>query len=656
MKMKLFLLCALLLAPLLATAVDESRFPRMLGPKLDRAQGLLDKQRHQEARVLLQELAAQLPEDASSVEAARLYHLLATSLSGLRSMEEAYEAALKAEEVLLSSAVEAPKLLAEIYLHLTKLMGHFESWEQASQYARQALALGRRIGDLQIQAQAHIKLADNFRATGDRLAALEMYRQGAELAGQGGFMEEMITARGLSATTSQIMGQSGLEIVSQLLDVAGREELSPLMKAKAQIYLGTVQFYRQEYELALDAFLSARDWLSGSEHHNWIGLVEGNIGETYMALEQWDRARFYLLSAMEHHGKANMVHWRLDSMMMLARIEASQGNTKAHRDWLEKVLATQNSTQSLKQQRLVAQAHEELAALTRGKEREVHQQQALAINKALGERLQQEKQSAERRVLALLQQEDAEDTLPRAEPNMAPWYGGLAAMGLLSTLLVMGMRRQSAQIERLNALSLRPFSELPHSKATTLALSRLLQKGHDMTLLFFSPDFNSEPYYGSGYLQGKDWQAALAATLRQQYPQALLVAEPDAFCYLVVLPGALEVDGLAERHGDIDARLRVVCPAVTGVRLAALNYPFFPHISRSPDPSLAIEFLLLSLHLARQLPAPGWLCLRPLPVVSDLLEDGPCRDRILEALDKGLITLSAGTPEPIRWFPPQEKP
>ncbi|WKE65410.1 hypothetical protein PVT67_17355 [Gallaecimonas kandeliae] len=503
-----------------------------------------------------------------------------------------------------------------------------------------AVALATELGDTTRLARALGERGNSLKYLGLFAEAEPLLTKAAALAKVNGDISTQLSANSDLVTVRNSLGQDSLELALENNELARH---SPYVedRAKAAFTLANVQVQHQHYAEALDAELAVYEELEQRSNLAWQGTAASNVAESYLALGDLDKADFYVNIALDKLAKAKLVRQRMSALMTAAGIAAKRHDKARQQAMLEAVIQARGSDDSPYQNKVAAQAQKALAQLTEGEEAKSHWQ---AYASLMAARLK-EAEDAKQVLYKELYQKPVEAPLA-AKPASAKVL--LLALGIASLVLVLWLlvfwlwyrsRGQRHLLER--QLGAWAHSRLPQVHLTLARLTELLGAGRPCRLLYFKPHFERHPVYEQGFRHGSRLQRQLGDCLKSLYPQALLLGEPDSFSYLVVLPAG-EEGQVAGHFEELRQALGELGAGITGLHLAALDFPCFPQVSRLTEMGPLAELLLLGLQLAGEQGAYGWVELRPLPLAAGALNAEDSRQAWLEQLGKGYLKVSLG--------------
>ncbi|WP_417361530.1 hypothetical protein [Gallaecimonas pentaromativorans] len=585
-------------------------------------------------------LLSQIPESAlSQLPAPQQGHYLCLKAEMMARLDRDYSAALGIYQqglTLLKENLPGPELL-RCELVSFQVQAWAGLWPKAIDTALQAEQLAQLLGDKVSQAKALTARGFGYRSLHMDAQAEPVLMQAVALAKAAGDVDAEVKATADLIAVKRNLGQPYLELALQNNERAqGSKNVD--IRAQAASTLANVQFKNQHYDEALDALLAVYKDVELHAGLGWQGTMASNLAEVYTALGDYHKARFYIDIALDKLAQAKLVRQRMAALLTAADLADKEGDWARRNTLLKSVVAAQATTDSPRQNELAAKALKQLAQVTTGDEQRRYWDRYAQL---MDDRLKQSdaaKQEMERS-LSLAKQ-------PTPAPAPAPWRPsslGLVLAGALLLVLALALALWRCKHKKRLALAqsagIRRHSELPYSRQTLERLEQLLSQGLHCQVLYFRVGFARQPFYQGGFRAGNAMQQRIAARLRQLFPGALLIGEPDSFHYLVVLDAGRKMAPQAA-FDVLDESLQAL--GGNGLQLTCLNFPNFPQISRVADVGPLCELLLLGLQLASETGPNAWVQLSPLPVAARAMEATDIRAALLAELKKGYIIVTAG--------------
>lgn len=585
-------------------------------------------------------LLSQIPESALSQLPAPqqgLYLCLKAEMMARLDRQVAGSLSLFEQGIQLLKDAPAGDLLPNCMLTYGLALGGTGYWSRVIDNAEQVMALTQKSGSNGLQAKALVELGHAYHSLQMDAQALAPLEQAVTLSQAGGDVLTELNATADLIVVKQQLGQPFMKLALKNFELAqSKGDLQ--QRARAASVLATVDFANQRYDEALDALLAVYKDVETSKDDGWQGTMASNLAEVYAAMGDNRKAQFYIDVALDKLAKAKLVKQRMAALLTAADLADKEGDWARRNTLLKSVVAAQATTDSPRQNELATKALKQLAQVTTGDEQRRYWDRYAQL---MDDRLKQSdaaKQEMERS-LSLAKQ-------PTPAPAPAPWRPsslGLVLAGALLLVLALALALWRCKHKKRLALAqsagIRRHSELPYSRQTLERLEQLLSQGLHCQVLYFRVGFARQPFYQGGFRAGNAMQQRIAARLRQLFPGALLIGEPDSFHYLVVLDAGRKMAPQAA-FDVLDESLQAL--GGNGLQLTCLNFPNFPQISRVADVGPLCELLLLGLQLASETGPNAWVQLSPLPVAARAMEATDIRAALLAELKKGYIIVTAG--------------
>lgn len=175
---------------------------------------------------------------------------------------------------------------AQAHLLSGMARGYLDLGEQrkAEELAKESLALGQRLHNRRLQAQALHRLGEVFTETGQQLAAKAVFQEALELTRLlGDRVGQAYALNGLGAVLVQLAQFDAAEIYfTEAVELCGTS-LDENSRARAMFGLGEVYAKRAEHERAEHFFVQAANAFAAQENNPWHARALVELGEVRRA-------------------------------------------------------------------------------------------------------------------------------------------------------------------------------------------------------------------------------------------------------------------------------------------------------------------------------------------------------------------------------------
>ncbi|EKE69492.1 hypothetical protein [Gallaecimonas xiamenensis] len=617
-----------------------------LSPLISQAEAAITKADYQSAADLLSPLKDADLTQLSPFDQGRYLCLQGELVSRLDRQFDKGMALLHQGVGLLEKSAASPQLV-DCYLTLDAANSDLDRWHAALDASGRALTLAIELQDSTRQAKATAVRGDSFKYLGLYSDAEALLEKAIGMAQEANALSVELSARSDLVIVRRELGKDYLNLALSNNELA---KSSPFVadRAKAAFTLAYAEFGTQNYAGALNALLMVYDELEQKGTLAWQGTAASNLAEIYLVMGDTTKAAFYVDAALAKLADAKLIRHRMAALTVAANLAAKLDDKATQKRQLQAILALWDGSPSTKQDKFVADAYLALAGLSQGAEAQQYWQAYGQLMAERYQRSQQGKQESDRK----LARRELVKAQPQSQPESRgwPWYWGLVPLlGFAAWLLRRNPQRLPSLpqlVEKGPDFGLRQHSGLPHAHLAMHQMSTLLGQGLRCQVLYFRPVFASHPFYQGGYRNGSTLQQRLGQALHQLFPQARLIAEPDAFHYLVVLP-TLPGGGSEYSFGALRDTLTQCSPDISGLQLTQLAFPCFPQISRVTELQPLCEMLLLGLQWAQHLGETAWVEFKPLPVAAHVVGADNVRQAVLDEIQRGYIKVNAGPDSPL---------
>lgn len=365
------------------------------------------------------------------------------------------------EAIALAQKLNFPQGLAQAYD--IKGIFHFDAGKLDSSlhFYLESLKINQRLGDVRNMCGLYDKIGQIYCLTGDFELAREHYDKAYELSAELGNYRHMGNASNGLASYYMNLAKHELnrdkdtlkyletynKAMPYLLEAADRFEKAGYRKGTALIY-GNLAFTRMavdDHDGAIAYALKALDYFERNKFNNYLPISYNQIASIYFQKKEYTKSLVYARKFLELGDGAGSIYDRSDLYNTLSKIHEALGDYKS-------ALRYANLNKEIQREIYDQEKEEQLATVQARFDTEQKEQENLLLRK---------------------EAELNQATIKRQNIITGVTAGFLTVLGLISFLTyrnLVAKKKFAAQIESLNAMQSRWFTNIAHELRTPLTL------------------------------------------------------------------------------------------------------------------------------------------------------------------------------------------